>query len=70
MIIPSINSIIKCEKLENDQVTELVNKLDIYEDDVKDKSKKQICSIVKKKYNSICPCNLPLHDDTSLKSIS
>ncbi len=66
MIIPSINSIIKCEKLESNTVTELVNKLDISEDDVKDKSKKQICSIVKKKYNSICPCNLPLHDDTSL----
>jgi SNF2 family DNA or RNA helicase len=66
MIIPSINSILKCEKLENDNVSELVNKLDISEDDVKDKSKKQVCSIVKKKYNSICPCNLPLHDDTSL----
>jgi hypothetical protein len=53
MIIPSINSILKCEKLEPDTFTELVNKLDISDDDVKDKSKKQICSIVKKKYNSI-----------------
>ena len=53
MIIPSINSILKCEKLETDVITELVNKLDISEDNIKDKSKKQICSIVKKKYNSI-----------------
>ena len=40
MIIPSINSILKCEKLEPVVVSELVNKLDISEDDVKDKSKK------------------------------
>lgn len=66
MIIPSINSILKCEKLEPVVVSDLVNKLDISEDDVKDKSKKQVCSIVKKKYNSICPCNLPLHTDTSI----
>jgi len=66
MIIPSINSILKCEKSEPDVILQLVNKLDISDDDVKDKSKKQICSIVKKKYNSIFPCNLLLHDDTSL----
>lgn len=66
MIIPSINSIIKCNNLEPDKLTEIANKLDIPRDDINNKDKKQICSIVKKKYNSICPCNLPLHEDTSL----
>ena len=59
----SINNIKNCTKLANDEIRNLKNKLHI-KNISSINNKKELCSIIKKKYESLCPCNLKLNKDT------
>jgi superfamily II DNA or RNA helicase len=61
----SINNIKNCTKLANDEIRNLKNKLHI-KNISSINNKKELCSIIKKKYESLCPCNLKLDKDTKL----
>ena len=61
----SINNIKNCSKLDHEQIKDLKNKLHI-KNVSSITNKKELCSIIKKKYDYLCPCNLPLSKDTDL----
>ena len=61
----SINNITNCKNLNNEEVKNLSRKLHI-KNSSSFTNKKELCSAIKRKYDSICPCNIILNEDTEL----
>lgn len=64
----SIKNVNNCEKLKEEKIEDLMNKLGIkFELDLSDiKEKKKACTLVKNKTNELNPCGVVLYEDTKL----